>query len=152
MEPMKRNSISYKYIGVIIIVLMRLLHEPYRWAQAHLEFKWEQTGHLMRWWLFSGFYFGAEYLLFLGIVAALSARRGQWRLTRDFVLVAADLAGVFFLLALGGIIDVDPILGRALRAISLNYASFVMYGLAVAWFGIFVYRLRMRPTIPGSAL
>ena len=67
-------------------------------------------------------------------------------------LVAADLAGVFFLLTLGGIIAVDPILGRALRAISLNYASFVMYGLAVAWFGIFVYRLRVRSTIPGSAL
>jgi hypothetical protein len=143
MKSFNKGIVDYKYIGVIIIVVMRLLHEPYRWAQSQYEWKWEHSGELTKWWLFSGAYFVAEYLVFLVLVALL-AKRSQSRLfSREFAFIAADLAAVFFLLSLGGVMSVDPILSRALESINLQYASMVMYGLAAGWFCLFVYRLRV---------
>jgi len=139
METMQARTFSYKYIGIILIVLMRLFHEPYKWAQTRWELPWEQTGQLAKWWIFTACYSILEYVVFIAIVTLIGSQ-GKVRLTRGFAFIAADLAGVFFLLSLGGTMSVDPILRRTLAAIGLNYASFLMYGLAFVWFCFSVYR------------
>ena len=51
---------NYKYVGLLAIVIMRVVHEPYRYARAHWEPAWQHAGHLEQWWLFSVGYFVLE--------------------------------------------------------------------------------------------
>ncbi len=143
-----KSFLKQLIVIVVIVFLVRLFREPYKWAQNRWELGWQQTGHLEYWWLLTVAYFVCEYLLVIGLPAMFVIRPRGREVRRALFSIVMDLAAVFFFFDLGSVLTLDPVLQPCLRTLHLSSSYLWMGALSLFWLGVMFARMKLLGSWP----